>query len=127
MACLIGGSFKIVPKTAAQSPVVGKCLIIKYQVLRRSLFDGLQDKTVGAVDRGNNLYRPLLKPDCRDRTVSDADAATKTDIFIYHSFPPACLLPFSDGFSSSILIASTGHTLAHFPRPMQVSILTEGI
>ena len=75
--------------------MVGKCLIIKYQVLQRSLFDGLQDKTVGAVDRGNNLYRPLLKPDCRDRTVSDADAAAKTDIFIYHSFPPACLLPFS--------------------------------
>ena len=63
--------------------MVGKCLIIKYQVLQRSLFDGLQDKTVGAVDRGNNLYRPLLKPDCRDRTVSDADAAAKTDIFIF--------------------------------------------
>lgn len=39
-------------------PVVCEGLVVKDQILQSALFDGLQNKAVGAVDRGDHFNRP---------------------------------------------------------------------
>ena len=60
-------------------PVVGECLVVEDQVLQGSLFNGLQDEAVGAVDRGDYFNRPSLQGDGLFGTVSGADTAAQTD------------------------------------------------
>ena len=61
------------------SPVVCESLVVKDQVLQSSLFDSLQDKAVGAVNRGDHFNRPSLQGDGFFGTVSGADAASQAD------------------------------------------------
>ena len=59
--------------------VVGKGLVVEDQVLEGSLFDGLQDEAVGAVDRGDHFDWPALQGDGLFGTVPRTDPAAQTD------------------------------------------------
>ena len=62
--------------------MAGKSLVVKYQVLEGSFFDGLQHEAVRTVDRGDHLDRAAFQDDGFGRAVSRADAASQADVFI---------------------------------------------
>ncbi len=54
-------------------------LVVEDKVLQSSFLDGLQDKAVGAVDRGDHFDRASLQGDSLFGTVSGADTAAQAD------------------------------------------------
>ena len=76
---LEGRELQYASEDSRHGAVVGKGLVVEDQVLEGSLFDGLQDEAVGAVDRGDHFDRPALQGDGLFGAVSGADPAAQTD------------------------------------------------
>ena len=64
---------------SSHGAVVCEGLVVKDQVLQSALFNCLQDKTVGAVDRSDHFNWSSLQSDGLFGTVSGADTAAQTD------------------------------------------------
>ena len=89
------------------SPVVGEGLIVKDQVLQGALFDGLQDKTVGAVDGGDDLYGAALQGDGFLRAVSQPRQMVSSITGFFLS---------TEASLSCMEMARIGQTFSHFPQ-----------
>ena len=62
--------------------MIGKCLVVKNQILQRAFFDRLQDKAVCAVDGCNDLYGTAFKLNGIRWAIPCADAAAEADFCI---------------------------------------------
>ena len=114
--------------------MVCKRLIVKNQILQGSFLNGLQDKAVCAVDRGDHLDRPPLQDDRLPGTVPGADTAAEADslvddqmFYLMPAVPVISAVPVIPSDTacpfSSMEIARMGQTFSHLPQDTQSSRL----